>query len=689
VRIPQPGDQFGRYRIDRIVGQGGMGVVYAATDTRLDRTVALKVITGPLAGNEEFLRRFHDEASTLSRLDSPYVVQITDHDEIDGIPYIVTQYVDGTDLASYLTEHGAMPARSALTLAAQVARGLGDAHRRGVIHRDIKPGNVLVRNIGTPDMHAYVCDFGIARSENSGELTSTGMVAGTWGYLAPERTQGGSASPASDLYALGCLLWACLSGRPPYEGTDVEVALAHSQAPLPQLPGGDAFTTELNKVLSLLLAKDPAQRHPDAGAARDDLQRLAMSAPAAVVTTASGPSGPTAVRPADPTAPRSPAAPSAPKRRWPIAVAAAVVLLLAGGGAVAAVALGGDDDKDGDDTDEAAHEAPVSGDVDGDGYGDLLLNQTRSGTFTPLALWTLPSFGGGFGTPERAATQEGYASAGDIDGDGKLDVLWATDDAAQLTVHVLPGAGDPWEQTVTLADGVNIADYDVAPVDLTGDGKADLVIPGQTDHDDVYVAVSTGDGFEEPQQWWASDQSYGYWWDGDFDGDGTGELLYWADSDAAQAGEVRLLGADGERLTELANRPLKGASLNPNLSPWMVGDPDGDGQDELVAFTAKGRRIVVSELTDGALTDPATWWFTKLTDEEAAEQVHDTSVLTYTLSDVDGDGDDDAVEVLRAVDDEIRVTVRISDGSAFADPVDWGSLSCDGDECEDTLWAVD
>ncbi|UMG94622.1 serine/threonine-protein kinase [Nocardioides sp. TF02-7] len=301
MHVPQPGSTLGRYRIDRVIGQGGMGVVYAATDLRLGREVALKVITGPLAATEEYRRRFQHEALAMSRVQSPWIVQIHDHDEVDGLPYIVTQLVPGTDLGSLVAAEGRLPVRRALRLCAQLARGLDDAHRAGVLHRDVKPGNVLLAGTGD-DEHAYLCDFGIALSDAASHRTQTGMVAGTWAYLAPERTLGDPAVPASDLYAVGCVLWTCLTGREPYTGSQVEMAIAHASAPVPQLPGDDEPVTALNRVLARALAKDPADRHPDGAALAADLERLAATAPDAVVEGPVGGAASTAVRSA-PTAP--------------------------------------------------------------------------------------------------------------------------------------------------------------------------------------------------------------------------------------------------------------------------------------------------------------------------------------------------------------------------------------------------
>lgn len=274
--MPEPGDEFGRYRIESRLGQGGMGVVYLAHDLTLDRRVALKVVAGLLAGDPAFRDRFQREATTLARLDSPHIITIYDHGEYDGLPFIATQYVAGGDLGTLIRTRGALPPPLAARICAQVVDALADAHRAGVIHRDVKPANVLLRDPDSAEPTAYLCDFGIAQTDSQG-LTGTGMLAGTWAYLAPERAAGATASAASDLYAVGCLLWALLTGRPPYGGSDVEMAIAHRDAPIPRLPGRDPLSRRLNAVVSRAMAKDPAARYPTAEAFRADLLALADS----------------------------------------------------------------------------------------------------------------------------------------------------------------------------------------------------------------------------------------------------------------------------------------------------------------------------------------------------------------------------------------------------------------------------
>ncbi len=272
---PAVGATFGRYRIESRLGMGGMGVVYAATDTRLNRRVALKVISGQLAGDEQFVARFGHEAEVLTRLDSPHVIAIFDHGEVDGVPYIATQLVGGGDLGTMLRDRGPLPPAQAAAVCAQLAEALDDAHRVGVVHRDVKSSNVLVRDPDADEPFVYLCDFGIALTDSRG-LTSSGGMAGSWAYISPERARGEAATPVSDVYSLGCLFWVCLTGRTPYDGTDVEMAIAHLNAPVPQVDGDDDSPAgAVNAVLSRAMAKKPGDRYPSAAELRADLLDLA------------------------------------------------------------------------------------------------------------------------------------------------------------------------------------------------------------------------------------------------------------------------------------------------------------------------------------------------------------------------------------------------------------------------------
>ncbi|HWJ80951.1 MAG TPA: serine/threonine-protein kinase [Nocardioides sp.] len=272
--FPAPGAHVGPYRVVRELGRGGMGVVFEAVDAVLDRRVALKIISPQLAEDPAFRARFTREAQAQASLDSPYVVTVFAHGEIDGNLYIATQLVPGGDLGAVLRHSGAPAPWVAINMIAQVASGLADAHAMGLVHRDIKPANVLLR-FREHGVTAYLADFGIARRIDSGGLTTEGSALGTPAYMAPELHTGGRPSPASDVYSLGCLLWAALCGRAPYAGTsDYQVVTAHVSGAVPQLVVSGGWEREANRILRRALAKRPEDRYPTAAALRDDLRAL-------------------------------------------------------------------------------------------------------------------------------------------------------------------------------------------------------------------------------------------------------------------------------------------------------------------------------------------------------------------------------------------------------------------------------
>ncbi|CAN5441965.1 hypothetical protein BH11ACT8_BH11ACT8_24980 [soil metagenome] len=277
MQLPALGGELGRYRLERELGRGGMGIVYAARDTGLDREVALKIIMPQWAEDPEYRARFEREALALSRVDSAHVVTVHEYGELDGCLYLVTQLVPDGDLFQLIRADGAMPPAVALDVVAQILDGLADAHGAGVVHRDVKPSNILLRR-REGRLQAVLCDFGIATTAG-GDVTRTGALVGSFPYMAPERHQGEPADGTADVYSVGCVLWQVLTGTAPYAGSDVEVAYAHLRAPLPQLPGTDAFTTALNAVLAGALAKLPGDRYPSARAMRADVLRAADQAP--------------------------------------------------------------------------------------------------------------------------------------------------------------------------------------------------------------------------------------------------------------------------------------------------------------------------------------------------------------------------------------------------------------------------
>ena len=252
------GDQIGQYRVTRMIGRGGMGVVFEATDERLQRKVALKLLLHQFTTDETSRKRFVREAQALGRVTSPYVVSVYDAGEHDGNLFLVTQFVSGGDLRQHLTATGPMAPAEALGLMVDLTEGITAAHEAGIIHRDIKPSNILISQTGDR-VHPFVCDLGIAQLVDV-EHTKTVGVLGTLAYLAPERHKGLPASAASDVYSLGCLVWAMLTGRPPYAGDPSQVARGHLSGPVPQLPPAAPGSAALNPLLAAALAKDPGAR---------------------------------------------------------------------------------------------------------------------------------------------------------------------------------------------------------------------------------------------------------------------------------------------------------------------------------------------------------------------------------------------------------------------------------------------
>lgn len=282
---PETGQQIGQFRVGRRIGGGGMGVVFEALDESLARTVALKVISPHLADDPAFRARFTREAQAQASLDSPHVVHVYAHGEADDRLYIASQLIPDGDLGAMLHAHGAPPTRTALDLIAQVAEGLQVAHTAGLIHRDIKPSNVLLRRRDA-GVQAYVADFGIARQVDTEATHATTSNIGTPAYMAPELHTGALPGVASDVYSLGCLLWAALSGLAPYFGTsDFQVITAHFDEPVPQLHGGTPLADAVDRVLRTAMAKDPADRYATVEAMRVDL-RAAAELPDSPVTVA-------------------------------------------------------------------------------------------------------------------------------------------------------------------------------------------------------------------------------------------------------------------------------------------------------------------------------------------------------------------------------------------------------------------
>ncbi|KQH79797.1 hypothetical protein AO501_13845 [Mycobacterium gordonae] len=295
------GVEFGRYRLIELLGRGGMGEVWRAHDTAIDRTVAIKLLLPHFAQDEKFEERFRREAHAAARLDDPHVVPIYDLGEIDGRLFVSMRLINGQDLQTLLGA-GPLETQRAVAIVEQIAKALHAAHKAGLIHRDIKPSNILVAE----DDFAYLIDFGIARAAGETGLTSTGATIGTWSYMAPERFSTGQAEASSDIYALACVLYQCLTGELPFPAVALEqIAVAHmtTTPPKPSVQR-PSIPASMDSVIATGLAKDPSARHATtielAEAARNALNTPDSRAPA----TPSQPK-PSASRPATLSAPTS------------------------------------------------------------------------------------------------------------------------------------------------------------------------------------------------------------------------------------------------------------------------------------------------------------------------------------------------------------------------------------------------
>ncbi|MBO0898581.1 protein kinase [Cellulomonas sp. zg-ZUI222] len=245
----------GRYRLLRRIAVGGMGEVWEANDDALARAVAVKVLRNEFAGDAGFLERFRTEARNSAALHHPHIAALFDYGEQEGSAYLVMELVVGEPLSDLLEREPVLPPRRLLPILAQTARGLHAAHQAGVVHRDVKPGNVLLARSG----RVKITDFGVSLAADQKTMTATGMVMGTAQYLSPEQAVGRPATPLSDLYSLGVVAYEALAGRRPFTGpTAVDIAVAHVNDPVPPLPA--SVDRKLAALVLRLLSKEPSER---------------------------------------------------------------------------------------------------------------------------------------------------------------------------------------------------------------------------------------------------------------------------------------------------------------------------------------------------------------------------------------------------------------------------------------------
>ena len=293
-RFPDLGDQIAGYELNEIIESGGMGIVYLAKDHGLGREVAIKVISPSLADDEKFRQRFIAESRAVASIRNPYVLPVFRAGEDEGLLYLVTPLIAGGDLRTKLSAEGPLEPSVVATIVTQVAQALDAAHSVGLLHRDVKPANVLIDETESGS-HCYLTDFGIARDtgRESG-ITNTGEVLGTVDYMAPETIEGSAPDEGVDVYSLGCMAIELLTGHPPYRRENKrQTMLAHlSESPeLPNVPGV-SDQTGLARVMGKAIAKDPGERYPSCGSFANDLSGclsgVVGTAPTTTIPTQTG-----------------------------------------------------------------------------------------------------------------------------------------------------------------------------------------------------------------------------------------------------------------------------------------------------------------------------------------------------------------------------------------------------------------
>lgn len=679
--LPSVGADFGDYLVTGVVGRGGMGVVYEATQRRLSRTVALKVLSSDFMDVPAYRDRFVREAETLSRLDSPHIIQIYDYGETDGCLFLATQLVRGGDLGQWLCRRGPLEVGLALDVIDQVACALADAHAAGVIHRDLKPENVLLRD--GPHPFAYLGDFGIARPDD-GPSTTSGTVVGTWEYLSPEQCNGSQTTARSDIYSLGCLLWTVLDGEAPYRGTELQVAMQHVNDPVPQLSLDGEVGHRINLILQRSMAKRPADRYERVEQLIADLreaaevERSAHSQPAPQHSAARRPAEATVLRGAS-AAPRvSAAAPAVQpqRRRWLGPLATLVgVLVLAGVAGVAAYLVLNDSPSDGD-SDPARRQAVLTRvSYDGDRLSDVAVQPNE--TAGDLAVFH--SEGQGFAPPALTRQSGGilHRLNGDFDGDHRTDeaIFRPSGDGQSISVRLSqPGAG--FGQPAIWGEVAGMGEDDGYPVsgDFDGNGRGDIawVHVLSPDEMEVLVKLSTARGFGKAQLWepaqqWSKKEMPGLN-PGDVNADGRTDLVALPGDGRGGVSAQVLLSETDHFTTPQPWRTVE--NMDATSIKQVVGDFDGDSVADVLIFEAvdssetPGVRGVLLESTKTGFRRPVVRFSS------------DSWVLSKSWvspGDFDGDGLCDFARIAPSEVRGIDVWVALSTPGGFQSPRVWGS----------------
>jgi tRNA A-37 threonylcarbamoyl transferase component Bud32 len=366
----------GRYEIEDLVGTGGMASVYRARDTVLGRRVAIKILHEHFSSDDEYVKRFRHEARAIARLNHPNIVTVIDRGEFEGREYIVFEHIPGQNLKDHVRRSGPLPVQQALALTHQVARGLGFAHEHGIVHRDVKPQNVLLDETGSPK----VTDFGIARSLDPKEsLTETGTLLGTSDYISPEQAGGRRVDERSDQYSLGALLYELLTGEVAYPAESVmAAAMRHAHDPVPSVRERRSdVPPEVDAIVARAMAKDPRDRFPSMGAMEAALE-------ACLTDTGTGPEEATGVLSA-PT--RRPGSQRRRRRLTPLWLGLLVLLA----GALALYFLVGRSDGDGGEVGSVQLTALRDFDPEGDAteHPEAVANATDG---DPETFWTTETY---------------------------------------------------------------------------------------------------------------------------------------------------------------------------------------------------------------------------------------------------------------------------------------------------------